>query len=201
MDAVGRFQVLRTVRRQLVCGRSWVQTHESRLWWLNFHRRKWPIDAALALALVTVGVVVALSGAWLAGVTVAVVVGGSLGTAALVERALPRRPLPPAALPVAMVVIALLVLTAVVLPLSRVGNARATHYRPSMGLPERLVDRQLAKAKGVDEASRIRSVRLVQNLMFVALVLGLCNSALNLLNGTNRPLWSALGILWIALAT
>lgn len=67
-----------------------------------------------------------------------------------------------------------------------------------MGLPERLVDRQLAKAKG-DEPARMDALRLIQNVLLAGVVLGLFASGLNLYCNFHSPFWVALFLLWLVM--
>lgn len=72
--------------------------------------------------------------------------------------------------------------------------------RCRMGLPERLVDRQLAK-RGGRAKDAVASVRTGQNLLTVAMTLGLMTSSLQLLTGTpDRLLWTVLGLGWLCVA-
>ena len=71
-----------------------------------------------------------------------------------------------------------------------------------MGLPERLLDRQLAGRSG-DLQERVRGVRREQWLLLVPLVLGLLTSAVNLASGSggaSRTVWAVLGILCLGYA-
>lgn len=67
-----------------------------------------------------------------------------------------------------------------------------------MGLPERLVDRQLGKAKG-DEPARMDALRLIQNVLLAGVVLGLFASGLNLYRNFHSPFWVALFLLWLVM--
>ncbi len=71
-------------------------------------------------------------------------------------------------------------------------------YSPPVGLPERLVERQLSKGKG-DTPQHLRLHVWGKRLLCVAAVLGLLNSGLQLATGSTgatRVLWVAAGAFW-----
>lgn len=71
----------------------------------------------------------------------------------------------------------------------------------SVGYPERIVDRQLSRAKG-DWPRRVRTIRLAQNMMVAAIAVNLVGVVgLNLLIGIHdRRLSMALGVTWLGVA-
>ncbi len=67
-----------------------------------------------------------------------------------------------------------------------------------MGVPERLVDRQLAGTSG-DLEHRVRMIRLGQALLLTACVLGLFTALINLADGAEglgRYFWTVVGVAW-----
>ncbi len=68
-----------------------------------------------------------------------------------------------------------------------------------MGLPERLVDRQLARISG-GRSDKMQSLRTLQSMLIASASLGLFTSVLSIVSGLfDRRLWVGLGVLWLFL--
>ena len=72
-------------------------------------------------------------------------------------------------------------------------------YGAGVGLPERLLDRQLAKGRG-EWPERLKAARLTQDLLMAATALGLVAAAQNLWGGLPvRPFWVFSGLFWLTM--
>jgi 4-hydroxybenzoate polyprenyltransferase len=67
-----------------------------------------------------------------------------------------------------------------------------------MGLPERLVDRQLDRARGSRRA-RLQALRATQNLLLASVILGLLTALISSVSGVfDRRVWVAFALVWLA---